>query len=151
MQSSCGFSHVTGIDVAANRAKWRASGITDYRMRVSIQKTGHGTPMGTYVIRVRDGQVVSIHMNGPSTPRSSDAAPEPEKIITDDMFLRRFGPYDTIEDYFHIIETAGAMPHILETEFDPVMGYPKLLHLDPSSEAIDDELMVRVLELEKIE
>ena len=44
---------------------------------------------------------------------------EPETLITDELFLERFGPYDTIDEYFGFIENAGPLSHKLETEYDP--------------------------------
>jgi hypothetical protein len=105
-------------------------------MTVDVQKTGHATPMGKFIIEVRDREAVSIKL-----------ASDP----TRDAMTERFSRYDTLDDIFDIIETASVQrPDKMDIEFDPQLGYPKRLHLDPNASAMDDELFFQVLQFEII-
>lgn len=138
-----------GSSLEANRKKWEASGITSYRMKTVVQKTGHAAPMGTFLITVRDGKVESVLAGGsPGTSRGK----EPDVPISDSDWLNRFSPYDTIEDYFKIIDKAEEVSNdIFETAYEPTLGYPRRLRLDPKKSTMDDELLVEVLTLEKLD
>ena len=133
---------------AGSRAKWQTAGITSYRMKVAIQKPGHGTPMGTYLITVKDGQAVEI-LAGPSS--YGGEVVEPKTLITDRTYPIRYDPYDTIDDYLAIIEDAdrkGAA--MIDVRYDLTFGYPVYLHIDRDRSAIDDELKLEVLEFTKL-
>ena len=130
------------------REKWSASGIRDYRMRVVIQKTGHATPMGTYEVRIRGGRIESVLAAG--SPMGG-TIPEPERPLPEEYINTRFARYGTVERFFDHIEAAEkGSPDLMETEYHPTLGYPTYIHLDPSRSTSDDELMVKVLELEPI-
>lgn len=132
--ASCGA--VNNAEIERNRRLWHGSGVVNYRMTVDVQKTGHATPMGKFIIEVRDREAVSIKL-----------ASDP----TRDATTERFSRYDTIDDIFDIIETASVQrPDKMDIEFDPKLGYPKRLHLDPNASAMDDELFFQVLQFEII-
>lgn len=129
-------SALNWAEIERNRRLWRDSGIVNYRMTVDVQKTGHATPMGKFIIEVRDRKAVSIKL-----------ASDP----TRDAMSERFSRYDTIDDIFDIIETAGVMrPDKMDIEYDAKLGYPKKLNLDPDASAMDDELFFQVLQFEAL-
>lgn len=131
---SCG--GVNKAEIERNRRLWHGSGIVNYRMTVDVQKTGHATPMGKFIIEVRDRQAVSIKM-----------ANDP----TRDAMTERFALYDTIDDIFERIEVASVQrPDKMDIEYDPKLGYPKKLNLDPNTSAMDDELFFQVLQFEAL-
>lgn len=132
--ASC--SALNWAEIERNRRLWHASGIVNYRMTVDVQKTGHAMPMGKFIIEVRDRKAVSIKL-----------ASDP----TRDAMTERFSRYDTIDDIFDIIETAGVMrPDKMDIEYDAKLGYPKKLNLDPDVSVMDDELFFQVLQFEAL-
>jgi hypothetical protein len=149
-QPSCSFvSRLSGNDIVSHREKWRASGIKDYKMFAVIQKTGHMTPMGTYLITIRDGKTESV-FNGAS-PYGNAEPPLPTSRLDREDFLSRLGPFDSIDDYFDYIERESKKdPEIFETKFHPTLGYPTYINLDPRKRINDDELLVRVLSLDPL-
>lgn len=131
---SCG--GVSYAEIERNRRLWHDSGIVNYRMTVDVQKTGHATPMGKFIIEVRDRKAVSIKM-----------ASDP----TRDAMTERFSRYDTLDDIFEIIEVENLqVPDKMDVEYDAKLGYPKRLNLDPSTSAMDDELFFQVLQFEAL-
>ena len=149
-QPSCSFvSRLSGNDIASNREKWRASGIRDYKMFAVIQKTGHMTPMGTYLITVRDGKTESVFSG--ASPFGNPDPPVPTRRLENEDFLSRLGPFDSIDDYFDYIERESkGDPEIFETKFHPTLGYPTYINLDPRKTTNDDELLVKVLSLDAL-
>lgn len=120
------------------REQWRRSGVVNYKMTVNLQKPGHATPNGKFLITVRGGKVESIrYPNG--------LQPVPPQI--------RFGSYRTVEEVFDYIEMteniAGAWNR-KEIEYDPKLGYPKRVNLDKHS-VNDEEILFEVLEFEVID
>lgn len=135
-QFACGT--LREIEVGRNRRLWRESGIKNYRMTVEVQKTGHATPNGKFVITVRGGRPESIK-------RADNLEPVPESI--------KFGNYKTLDDIFEYIEIEekdGGAWHTREVEYDSKLGYPKKVNLDKSG-VLDEELYFQVLQFEVLE
>lgn len=136
-QISC--SQIRQAELERSRSLWQESKIENYKMTIKIQKTGHATPGGTFVITVRDNVAKSI--------KPFDK-PDIEMLDTQISF----GRYDTIEDIFRFIELSEAEygwdRH--EIEYDAKLGYPKKVDLDQSG-VMDDELYFEVLEFEILE
>lgn len=131
-----GGKQVDNAELERNHQLWRESGIVNYRMTVDLQKTGHATPMGKFIIEVRDGRAVSVK-----------SATDP-RIVPD---AERFQSYATLEDIFGIIGGASRrQPEKMDVEYEPKLGYPKRLHLDYKASTMDDELFFQVLEFEKL-
>lgn len=138
MQLSCGMSRQREFD--SNRRLWRESKITNYRMTVDLQKTGHATPMGKFIITVRGGEAESIKAVG-----------SPEKDLKNGDI--KFGRYDTIEKIFDYIENADNDKEGWDTrivEYDSKLGYPKKVSLD-KARVFDEELFFQVLQFEALE
>lgn len=135
IQTSCVVAQFSDKqELAKNRLLWKESGVKSYRMTVDLQKTGHATPMGKFIITVCQGTAVSI--------RTVD---ENRLIFNDRMFDR----YDTIENIFDYIEIEikeSKSWHIKDIEYDSKLGYPKKVNFD--SPGVDDEFSFDVLNFE---
>jgi hypothetical protein len=133
-QFSCGIFQ--GLE--RNRRLWRESKITNYRMTVNIQKTGHAAPSGKFIVTVREGKTESIKLFD-----------KPEA----DPSTVKFGRYVTIDELFDYIEKAEKETWSWdkkEIEYDAKLGYPKKVNLD-ASRVFDEELLFQVLEFEVLE
>jgi hypothetical protein len=105
-----------------NRQVWNAQGIGDYRMTVRLQGGWHG---GSVVVEVRDGVPVSRH-----TP-----ADEPRQVPPE-----AFADYDTVEELFAILERAFENDaDDVDATYDPTLGLPLNVFVDPMKNAIDEE------------
>ncbi len=131
-------------ELERNRVLWHASKIENYKMTVKIQKTGHATPNGTFIITVRDRLAKSIK-----------PIDKPDVEMLDTQI--QFGRYATIEVIFSFIESAEKDKQKnnrwwsrREIEYDSKLGYPKKVDLDQSG-VFDDELSFEVLEFEAAE
>jgi hypothetical protein len=105
-----------------SRQVWNAQGIDDYRMTVRLQGGWLG---GSAVVEVRDGVPVSRH-----TPPG-----EPQQVPPE-----AFAEYDTVEELFAILERAfenGADD--VDATYDPTLGLPLEVFIDPMKNAIDEE------------
>ena len=91
-QFSCAALQKNELD--RNRKLWSDSNIKNYKMTIKIQKTGHATPNGKFIITVRNGVAESV------TPFD-----KPEMDMLKDSVIQ-FGRYDTIEGIFSFIESA---------------------------------------------
>lgn len=103
------------------RAKWEAAGITEYTLTYDI--TGGLGNRGPKTVQVSGGAVTEI-------------ISQPENSRTPDY---------TVEDLFDQLDAADI---VVDVEFDPELGYPTYLALNPVEDAIDDEFGVTVLLLE---
>ncbi len=121
-----------------NRNLWRESGVKNYKMTVEIQKTGHATPMGRFVITIREGMAKSIKNTNNL------------ELISG---ILRFDGLKTLDDIFGYIERAekdtGTWGKRV-IEYDEKLGYPKKVNLDKSG-VLDDELYFEVLQFEILE
>ena len=149
-QAGCGtVGRLVSPGAAHYREKWEASGVRSYRMLAVIQKPGHMTPMGTYEIRVRDGRFEGARG---AESLSADKGPLPVDPRVEE-WNRRIGleRYGTIDSIFGHIEAAEKRSNSLfEAEYHPTLGYPTYFHVDPSGRALDDELLIKVIELEPL-
>jgi hypothetical protein len=137
-QFSCGAWRK--LELERNRSVWRESKITNYRMTVDLQKTGHATPSGKFIITVRNGVAESIK-----------SVNNPETDLRDGVI--KFENYDTLDDIFQYIERADKETwdwDKREVEYDSKLGYPKKVSLD-AARVFDEELSFQVLEFEALE
>lgn len=121
-----------------NRRLWRESGVKNYRMTVDLQKTGHATPNGKFIITVRDGIAKSKQY-------ADNLKPVPETV--------RFGSYVTLDEMFNYIEQAEKDTgdwHRKEIQYDAKLGYPKKVDMD-KARSLDDEIYFYVLQFEILE
>lgn len=134
--AGCSAFPASGSDVERNLDKWEAQGITDYRFNLNIGCFCPWSELMPLTIVVRNGEAVSISAHGEQVP-----AP----------FLENFVQYDTVEDLFKVILSAqesGADE--INTEYDPVYGFPTSIAIDYIEMAMDDEMGIFVTEFEVI-
>lgn len=126
-----------GFSLTKNRNLWKESKIRNYRMTMEIRKTGHATPSGFAVVEVRDGKAVSIN---------------PAPGLQMGCWNNNCSRYETVEQIFAIIEDAQKQsPEELITEYDAQYGYPTHVRMDIAKRTFDDELMIKIMQLEVIE
>lgn len=137
IQISC--SQIKLSELERNRNLWREKRIENYKMTIEIQKTGHATPNGKFIITVRDNAAKSIKPIN-----------KPDLEMLDTQI--RFGGYSTINAVFGFIESAEKDAQKnnrwwsrRKVEYDAAYGYPKIVDLDQSG-VMDDELYFEVLE-----
>jgi hypothetical protein len=121
--------HPTGPDeilaeVAAQRAIWEESAITDYQ--ITIRRNCFCPPEFTdpYTVTVSDGAVVSVRRGGA------------------EIELAEFMPA-TVEDLFDEIADA-VFADRLDVVYHPDHGYPVTIDVDPVFNAVDEELFIAV-------
>lgn len=138
-QISC--SQIRLSELERNRNLWLEKRIENYKMKIEIQKPGHATPNGEFIITVRDNAAESI--------KPFD---KPDLEMLDTQI--RFGGYSTINAVFGFIEGAekdarknNRSWNRRTIEYDANYGYPKKVDLDQSG-VIDEELYFEVLEFE---
>ena len=120
-------------DLLLHRSRWAAQRITSYRY--TFQHSGFLAPPATepVIIQVRDGVRVAL------TPVNSGAT----------IDAASFTAYDTVEKLFGVIQ--DAIDHNaaqITVEYDAVRGFPTRIDIDPIAAAADDEIYLRVSQLE---
>lgn len=127
----------SSADVKSSRDRWNAAGITNYKMKLKVEKTGHAGPMGALFVYVRNGDEVSrMRIN--------------EEWLGGDV--DKCAAFDTVPEMFDIIERVEKDKHdVLNVTYDSTLGYPAKAVIDPNSRALDDELTWEILSLERIE
>ena len=91
---------------------------------------------GPVVIDVTNDEITAL------TPLSEDVEVPEEQ----------WRAFDTVVAMFELIETAiDERAHSFDVEYDPSLGYPTGISLDFDEQGIDDELLIRVTELEIVE
>jgi len=113
-------------EVARNQAIWLVKGPSSYRMTLERQCF---CPEMQYVITVVDGTVTKITRDDePVGPAEVQGLPK------------------TVTELFAV--AAALPPEARATiEFDPDLGYPTRISVDPIPEAVDDEYTILVLSL----
>ena len=105
----------------AERAQWEAAEVSDYTLTYAV--SGGAGNLGPKTVEVTDGIVTEI-------------VKEPDGVSPADF---------TIERLFDELDAADI---VLDVEFDPELGYPTYIALDPIEDAIDDEFSVTILSME---
>jgi Family of unknown function (DUF6174) len=104
---------------------WRAANVDDYGYTLELNcACAPASQLGIVRVTVRNGAVVSrVYTNGTAAPESV------------------FGPYDTVEELFDVVEDAISRDaDLLSVIYHPTYGFPSLLQLDPSTSDADDHL-----------
>jgi hypothetical protein len=115
---------VRGTRVAAQERAWRAAGVRAYEITVMRSCLCYGSGVPVRVV-VRNGRMVSAHPANPIADADSlfpDVQPE------------------TIEDLFRVLhEAAGTPGTMLRARYDPVLHYPREVHINASIGVADAE------------
>ena len=119
LSSACASDPTLG---QAERARWENAAIDEYTLSYKIN--GGVGAVGPKTVRVSNGVVMDI-------------IAEPDRLIS--------LPDYTVDDLFDKLE---ASEEVIRATFDPELGYPTLLELDPIVAAIDDEVTISVVSLD---
>lgn len=119
LSSACASDPTVG---QAERARWENAAIDEYTLSYKIN--GGAGDVGPKTVRVSNGVVMDI-------------IAEPDRLIS--------LPDYTVDDLFDKLE---ASEEVIRATFDPELGYPTLLELDPIVAAIDDEVTISVVSLD---
>jgi hypothetical protein len=127
--------------LARARARWTAVGPAEYEYVFSLGGLSHSPPFPEVVrcrVRRDETRVEPITWQNPMGARDL-----PSAARIDQFFL----PYCGVERLFKLIDTflqksqRGEKPVI---EYDPTIGYPTRVVIDPAATVSDDELSILV-------
>lgn len=115
-----------GSELARNRDKWLAAGVTHYRFQMSVLCFCPFSQQMPLAIEVLDGRVVSMaYKDGTPVPESERA---------------NFSAYATIDGLFASTEDALQRADQIDVKYDPVYGFPAQVQIDFIKNAVDDEM-----------
>ena len=105
-------------DLQENQAKWESQQITHYQMTVDGDLLS-----SSLTIEVKDGSLVSaVNEQG-------------EKVSSDGHEMRYYPFVFSIPALFdYISQTYAEIPPSMAVDYDPTLGYPVVIHVDPFSE-----------------
>lgn len=105
-------------DLQENQAKWESQQITHYEMTVDGYE--EFLPM---IVEVKDGDVVSV-VNA-----------QGKKVLMDSDEMRNYPHLFSIPALFsYLSQTYADSPPSMSVDYDPVLGYPVSIHIDPFTE-----------------
>jgi hypothetical protein len=113
-------------EAQTRRAAWRARGIADYRIRVSVG-CFCPWPKTPAILDVRRGVAVALL---DTTGRAFGALREPWSIYT-------------VEGLFDAVEQGARRNDVIEVTYDARFGYPTLISGDAKRGRVDDWFWVR--------
>jgi hypothetical protein len=106
------------------RGRWSARGPVNYRYRFQYLCFCAGSLLTAVEIQVRAGRVVAVLE--PATGRPAPAAPG--------------RPSPTVEDLFAVVQSSlDRGVDWIDVQYDPVLGYPAVIRIDPDTRAADEE------------
>jgi hypothetical protein len=113
-----------------SRERWQQQGITTYEMKQDNLCSCPKEVRGPALITVRDGVVVSRVL-------IEDELPVPPSAEAS---------FGTVDDLFSRIEQALDQDFdLVMADYDPQLGYPRRIFLDPDDDAADDDLGITVI------
>lgn len=115
-------------ELQLNRDRWSRTGVVSYRFTITRDCFCTPEMSGPVVIEVRAGEVISRTYEGGS-------AVDPQFA---DLFVTIPGLFGIVEDA--ILSQAAA----LSVRYDPELGYPRSIAIDPVAGVADDEVSYRV-------
>lgn len=106
------------------RGHWSARGPVNYRYRFQYLCFCAGSLLTAVEIQVRAGRVVAVLE--PATGRPAPAAPG--------------RPTPTVEELFAVVQSAlDRDVDWIDVQYDPVLGYPAVIRIDPDTRSVDEE------------
>ncbi|KTB47504.1 DUF6174 domain-containing protein [Dehalogenimonas alkenigignens] len=112
-------------DLNGAKAKWGATGITDYEYHLRVACFCPPDIVSPVVVKVANGVNIGV------------AYSKEPKEVTNDFFK----PFDTIDKLFVIIQKAlDDKVASLDVKYHPAYGYPVSISIDRIENAIDDEI-----------
>lgn len=111
-------------ELAANRQRWEAEGLDDYRFTYTRHCFCMPQDRGPFEVTVRGGEVAAVTYEGEGEP--SDRAPS---------------EYQTVEDLFALLAEAYDRDAArVDVTYDPATGQPTSFYIDYSERVADEEL-----------
>lgn len=117
------------LDLAVARSRWLASGPPSYVFDLQLSCFCPQQTIGTVSITVVDGRFVDA--------RASDGSSADSLLFEGYLTVDR-----ALETTRRLLE---AKPASFAASYDPSLGYPILVSVDPIALAVDDELTFRIL------
>ena len=121
-----------------NRAKWESQHITHYRMSLNLPYDDYSYDQMPLTVEVKDGKVIS----------ATDA--RGETVSPAGTILVFSSPFDspsafTIPSLFsYVYKTIWEKPPEIDISYDPTLGYPKSIYIDPYTEPCCQEFSISV-------
>jgi uncharacterized protein DUF6174 len=112
-------------DVTRHRRQWESQRITDYRVQSRLICFCVGDATMPVILQVRNRELVSV-------TRASDGAAVPPS-----EWAFRYYAIDALFDLIADAQAKGASQ--VRVTYDPQLGYPTQVYLDPSTRVADDE------------
>ena len=106
------------------RTRWSARGPANYRYQFQYLCFCPASLVTPVEIQVREGRVMAVL--DPSTGRPAPAAPG--------------RPTPTVEELFAVVQQAlDRDVDWMDVQYDPVLGYPAVIRIDPDTRMADEE------------
>jgi Family of unknown function (DUF6174) len=142
-----GTLNISRADFENARTTWVSHNISEYEMVVDVRQSGSGGAMcagcGTYKLNVKDKQVTVLSYTTSTLSTPSEAlgnnlqAADPNTVSTDKTIDRMFERIEKIltSGPYRCDGKQGAVLYDNTVEFDPVLGYPTLIKVEPHGSA----------------
>lgn len=119
-----------------NRARWQASGVSNYEYAYNKFCECHGEEPPETVVTVSDGAIVRVHHKHADSGREVPARAGSLEY------------YWTVEDLFALLEKAASGEATVRARYDATLGYPLQVYVDYQPALIGDEVDVRLTRLD---
>jgi hypothetical protein len=142
-----GTVNISRADFENARTTWVSHNVTEYEMVLDVGQSGPGgagcAGCGTYKLNVKDKQVtvLSYTTSTPGTPgqvqENIPQAADPVTVSKDRTVDRLFERIDKIlaSGPYRCDGKQGAVLYDYTVKFDPVLGYPTLIQVEPRGSA----------------
>jgi hypothetical protein len=127
------------LELKQNQAKWESQHITHYRMSFDLPYSYINYDRMPLTVEVKDGKVVSV-----VDARGETISPEGDKN-TANVYPYPF----TIPGLFsYIYQAIWERPPVIQVSYDPALGYPESIYIDPYSEPCCQDFTFGVQDLQ---
>jgi hypothetical protein len=125
-------------ELARARALWGREGGSSYTFTLELQcYCAPGTSLAPVIVTVQNGQPVSrtykkAKPTDPTVPATAEV----------------FGPYDTVDELFEVIEDAiDRDANVLQVGYNDQRGFPEIINVDLQGGATNDQRILFVTDL----
>lgn len=126
-------------EIERNQAKWESQHITHYRMSLNLLGYGYNYSRMPLTVEVKDGEVITV-----VDARGETVSPKDHEVTVDD-YPNGF----TIPGMFSYADrTCGESPPAMKVSFNPVLGYPTTIYVDPYTEPCCQDFTIEVRDFE---
>jgi hypothetical protein len=135
MGAACSCTAPAAGELRENEQKWAAHNISDYSYTLRIGCFCPQEITSPVVVEVRNRTTVSVKYVDSGQPASNSS----------------FDKANTVEDLFAIVRGAiSQKADKLTVEYDPSLGYPTQISIDPIKDAVDEETAYTVSYLKRM-